>query len=67
MTGKIKWFDTQKGYGFIISAEGDEFFVYHRDVRMEGPIQLEVGTKVDFEVGTAPNGKPTAVNVSVIK
>lgn len=66
MTGKVKWFDTYKGYGFIITDEGEEIFVHHRDVRLKGPINLELGQKVDFEIGTAPNGKRTAVNVSVV-
>lgn len=66
MIGKIKWFDTYKGYGFIITSEGREVFVHHKDVRMEGPINLKVGQKVDFEIGISPRGKETAVNVSVI-
>ena len=66
MTGKVKWFDTQKGYGFITTDENLDYFVHHRDVRLEGPIRLEVGQKVDFEIGKAPSGKDTAVNVSVI-
>lgn len=66
MTGKVKWFDTLKGYGFITTDAGQDVFVHHRDVRLPGPINLDVGQKVDFELGTAPNGKPTAVNVSII-
>lgn len=67
MVGKVKWFDTQKGYGFITTDEGADVFVHHRDVRLPGPINLDVGQKVDFEIGTAPSGKDTAVNVSLIK
>ena len=67
MIGKIKFFDTQKGYGFITTDEGQDVFVHHRDVRLPGPINLEPGQKVDFEIGEAPNGKSTAVNVSLVK
>ena len=67
MVGKIKWFNTEKGYGFIVTNEGgSDIFVHYRDVRMEGPVVLEVGQKVDFEMGVSPNGEPTAVNVSII-
>ena len=67
MVGKVKWFDTLKGFGFITTAEGKDYFVHHKDVRLKGPINLIEGQKVDFEVGTAPNGKETAVNVSLIR
>lgn len=66
MVGKIKWFNTEKGYGFIVTNEGDDVFVHYKDVRMEGPVVLEVGQKVDFELGVSPDGKETAVNVSKI-
>jgi CspA family cold shock protein len=66
MTGKVKWFNTLKGYGFITTDDGRDVFVHHKDVRLEGPINLDVGQKVDFELGEAPNGKETAVNVSLI-
>lgn len=66
MTGKVKWFNTFKGYGFIVADTGEEFFVHHSDVRLEGPINLKIGQKVDFEIGTAPNGNPTAINVSLL-
>lgn len=66
MTGKVKWFDTCKGYGFITTDDGQDIFVHHRDVRLPGPINLDPGQKVDFEIGQAPSGKDTAVNVSLI-
>lgn len=67
MVGKVKWFDTEKGYGFIVTNEGKDVFVHHTDVRLEGPIVLNVGQKVDFEIGVSPKGGETAVNVSVIE
>lgn len=66
MTGKIKWFDTARGYGFIAVNGSDDVFVHHSDVRAPGPIVLKIGQKVDFEIGVSPEGKETAVNVSLI-
>lgn len=66
MTGKVKWFDTYKGYGFIIS-EGKEHFVHHSNVLLAGPKTLNPGDLVDFELETQEGGKSNAVNVSVLQ
>ena len=70
MVGKVKFFDTLKGYGFIVyedKNETKELFVHYKDVLMPGPVKLEPGQKVDFKVGTSPkNGRDTAVRVSLI-
>lgn len=68
MTGKIKFFDTEKGYGFITSGEFEgDLFVHHADVLQNGPKRFEPGDKVDFEVSVGPNGKNRAVRVSKIQ
>ena len=60
--GKVKWFDSQKGYGFIQPEEGDDLFVHHSEV--EGGT-LEDGQTVEFEIGQGRKG-PCAVKARVI-
>jgi CspA family cold shock protein len=49
-TGTVKWFNNQKGFGFITPDEGaDELFVHHSNIVMEGYRSLEDGQKVEFE------------------
>lgn len=57
-TGKVKWFNNQKGYGFIIQDDGTEIFVHFKDV--DGSIGDN--DEVEFEVGSGQKG-PQAVNV----
>jgi cold shock protein len=58
LTGKVKWFDAQKGYGFIEQADGaPDVFVHYLDVICEGYQTLKEGERVTFEVSDAPKGK----------
>lgn len=62
-TGTVKWFDNEKGYGFIAPDEGGkDLFVHHSEVESSGRVMLDDGQKVEFEVGEGPKG-PCAVNV----
>ncbi len=54
-TGKVKWFNTQKGYGFIIQDDGKEIFVHFKDV--EGGLgKLRDNDEVEFEVAEGQKG-----------
>jgi CspA family cold shock protein len=48
-TGKVKWFNAEKGFGFLAGDEGDEVFV-HRDALPEGVAELKPGSRVEFGV-----------------
>jgi len=54
--GKVKWFNAAKGYGFIQRSTGEDVFVHHTAIQMEGYRTLENGTDVEFEVTQGPKG-----------
>lgn len=60
--GKVKWFNNQKGYGFITPEGGKDVFVHHTAIQGEGYKSLEEGQEVEFEIKTGPKGEQ-AVNV----
>jgi CspA family cold shock protein len=62
-TGTVKWFDGKKGFGFIVPDDGgNELFVHHSDIVMDGFKDLNDGQAVEFEVGEGKKG-PCAQNV----
>jgi len=62
-TGTVKWFNGDKGYGFIAPDDGGEdLFVHHSEVKVSGYATLNDGQKVEFEVGQGQKG-PCATNV----
>jgi cold shock protein len=61
--GVVKWFNPDKGYGFISREDGDDLFVHFSEIQMEGFKTLEEGQAVVFEVTTGQNGKEQASNV----
>lgn len=63
--GTVKWFNSQKGYGFLTSDEGKDVFVHFTGLNMEGFKTLEENQSVEFDVIDGEKG-PQAVNVSVI-
>ena len=65
-TGRVKWFDDAKGYGFIERDEGEDVFVHYTSVVGEGYRTLTEGSEVEFDVEEDPKG-PRATNVVVTK
>ena len=64
-TGTVKWFNDQKGFGFITQAGGGDVFVHHTAILSEGFRTLAEGDKVEFEVTAGKKG-PAAANVKRI-
>ena len=62
--GTVKWFNTEKGYGFIARDGGEDVFVHYSAILGEGFKNLEEGQRVTFEVTQGQKG-PQATNVAV--
>ena len=63
MTGKVKWFNDAKGYGFITDDSGADVFVHHSAIKMEGFRSLAEGDRVEFELTPGKDGKQQASEV----
>tara|TARA_B100000965_G_C19088001_1_gene539306 strand:+ start:274 stop:471 length:198 start_codon:yes stop_codon:yes gene_type:complete len=65
MTGTVKWFNAEKGFGFITTDEGNDVFAHFSQINKEGFKTLEEGEKVSFDVVEGAKG-PQAENISVL-
>lgn len=63
--GTVKWFNDEKGYGFIARDNGEDVFVHFTAINAEGRRTLLEGQKVNFEVESGQKG-PQANNVSIV-
>ena len=63
--GKVKWFNSEKGFGFITSEEGKDIFVHFSAIQADGYKTLEEGQNVSFEITEGDRG-PQASNVTVL-
>ena len=63
--GKVKWFDSKKGYGFVSNtSDNTDYFVHFSEIQSDSFKTLEEGQKITFEIGEGPKG-PVATNVKV--
>ncbi|MFW9781003.1 MAG: cold-shock protein [Candidatus Heimdallarchaeota archaeon] len=66
-TGFVKWFDYQKGYGFITTDDQEDVFVHFSNINMEGFKKLDIGDQVEFDLEESKDGKgPEALNVKIL-
>lgn len=66
MRGTVKFFNAQKGWGFIFYSKGRDIFVHHTNIIMDGFRYLDQGDFVDYEIGTGNDGRERAVNVTPV-
>jgi cold shock protein len=62
MNGTVKWFNGEKGYGFITGEDGKDVFAHFSQIKSEGYKSLEEGQKVSYDVGQGQKG-PQAENI----
>lgn len=67
-TGKVKWFNNAKGYGFILPGEesnGEDLFVHYSSITMDGYKTLKAGQQVTYEIIQGPKGLH-AINITIL-
>lgn len=67
MQGRVKWFDTKRGYGFITGSDGVDVYVHYSAVQSEGFKNLKHNWRVEFSVVTTNEGKVEARDVRVLR
>jgi CspA family cold shock protein len=65
ITGTVKFFNDEKGFGFISREDGDDVFVHFSNIEGQGRRSLETDQRVEFEIGEGRKG-PEALSVRVI-
>jgi CspA family cold shock protein len=66
MNGTVKWFNSDKGFGFITGDDGRDVFAHFSQINVDGFKTLDEGQKVSFEVTQGPKG-PQAENITPIR
>lgn len=60
MQGTVKWFNAEKGYGFIAQENGEDVFVHFSAIQTDGFKTLDEGARVEFDIVEGPRGKQAA-------
>ncbi len=67
LTGRVKWFNSQKGFGFIVPDNGGkDLFVHYSAINSSGYKTLKEGQKVEFEIESTDKGEK-AINVTIVE
>lgn len=65
--GTVKWFNPQKGFGFISKEDGEDIFVHYSEIQMDGYKTLHDGDVVEFDVAEGADGKEQATHVVLVE
>jgi CspA family cold shock protein len=65
MNGTVKWFNGEKGFGFITGEDGKDVFAHFSQINSDGYKSLDEGQKVSFDVVEGPKG-PQAENITIV-
>ncbi|MGD9676857.1 MAG: cold-shock protein [Vulcanibacillus sp.] len=65
MNGTVKWFNSDKGFGFITGDDGTDIFAHYSQINSSGFKSLEEGQKVSFDLAQGPKG-PQAENIVIL-
>lgn len=63
--GTVKWFNAEKGYGFISQADGDDLFVHYSEIQGSGYRSLDEGATVEFEITQGKKGQQASAVIVV--
>ena len=66
MNGIVKWFNEEKGFGFITAEDGKEVFAHFSEIQVQGFKKLNEGDKVTFEITQGAKG-PQASNIQIVR
>jgi len=66
MNGTVKWFNSEKGFGFITGEDGKDVFAHFSQINVDGFKTLEEGQQVSFEIAQGPKG-PQAENITIVR
>ena len=61
--GAVKWFDPERGFGFILSEDGEDLFFHQSSVQGGDYVVLDEGDRVEFDIAQGQEGKQKAINV----
>lgn len=64
--GTVKWFSSEKGYGFISQENGEDLFVHFSEIQGDGYKSLDENAKEEFVIASGSNGKSQATQVCVL-
>ena len=64
--GTVKWFSSEKGYGFISQENGEDLFVHFSEIQGDGYKSLDENAKVELVIASGSNGKSQATQVCVL-
>ncbi|MCA0384489.1 MAG: cold-shock protein [Firmicutes bacterium] len=66
MNGTVKWFNSEKGFGFITGDDGKDVFAHFSQINVDGFKTLDEGQKVSYTVAQGPKG-PQAENITIVR